>query len=576
MSGDQGGRSRIERVLGLTVVAMLAAALAISEFARLRDRDSTGKSIAALEESVAAARQEAHAALSAVIAPETAAKASASVYLITVNGASRGTAFVVDRQRGVLATAAHTAESLPLDDENARVLVLNRETGKPIPVIGRRLHAGFGAFRRIVEEYQPIRRNSSIYSPQAVAVRDLEFDAAYLFVDPIDPVNGGNRLGPEMEIAPEEKLLTLSAGAPIAVIGYPYDTLDDGFAPDAATPRIERGVISAIIPPLDAATAARDRVVANLIIHRLSTAGGNSGSPIINADGEVIGIHTHGIESTSGNADGAAQRAEILYDLASSEREKRRLDEIFIPAWKHILSHWARAADVLPWSFYKEYQDPGEGPSPDVGEIDYSAPPPFRGGSQTVSFGEAADEWRAYAPDAPETENGEPASFLISEKGEFVEMKFDVDQSMETVIFAYDYSLRSRTGSCRIGGYWRKNGETRMRVARPRASFELHISPSGEGVEEYHIVLWRAAGCDPVSQEFIAGQLSWAPTRPEGELSLVSTSAILPENAGPIQKFAHMAKVSFERTLLCRFRNNNAGSENCESPEFIELETADK
>lgn len=576
MSRDQGGRSRIERVLGLTILAALALALAVSEFARLRDRDTTGRSVAALEESVAVARQEARAALSAVIAPETAAKASASVYLITVNGASRGTAFVVDRQRGVLVTAAHTAESLPLNDKNARVLILNRETGKPLPVIGRRLHAGFGAFRKIVEEYQPIRKNSSIYSPQAVAVRDLEFDAAYLFVDPIDPVTGGNRLGPDMAIAPEEKLLSLTAGAPIAVIGYPYDTLDDGFAPDAATPRIERGVISAIIPPLDAASESRDQVIANLIIHRLSTAGGNSGSPIIDADGEVIGIHTHGIESTSGNADGAAQRAEILYDLASSPREKRRLEEIFIPAWKHILSHWTRAADVLPWSFYKEYHDPGEGPSPEVGDIDYSAPPPFKSSLQILSFSDAADEWRVYAPDAPATENGEPASFLISEKGEFAELKFDVDHGMETVIFAYDYSLRSRTGSCRVGGYWRKNGETRLRVAKPRASFELHISPTGEGIEEYYVMLWRAAGCDPVSQEFIAGQLTWASTQPEGALSLVSTSAKPPEDAGAIRKFAHTAKVSFERTLLCRFRSNNVGSESCESPEFIELESAER
>lgn len=576
MSGDQGGRSRIERILGLTILAALSVGLAASEFTRLRDRGETSRSVAALEESVATARQEARAALSAVIAPETAAKASASVYLITVNGASRGTAFVVDRQRGILVTAAHTAESLPLGDQNARVLVLNRETGKPIPVIGRRLHAGFGAFRKIVEEYQPIRKNSSIYSPQAVAVRDLEFDAAYIIVDPIDPATGANRLGPDMTIASEEKLLRLSAGAPIAVIGYPYDTLDDGFAPDAATPRIERGVISAVIPPLDAATEIRDPVTANLIIHRLSTAGGNSGSPIIDAEGDVIGIHTHGIESTSGNADGAAQRAEILYDLASGDREKRRLEEIFIPAWKHTLSHWARADEVLPWSFYKEYHDPDAGPYPDVGDIDYAAPTPFDSRLQTASFGDIADEWRTYAPDTPQTEEGEPASFLISEKGEFAEMDVEVDQSRETVIFAYDYSLRSRTGSCKIAGYWRKKGESRLRVAPPRASFELHVTPSGEGIEVFHIVLRRAAGCDPASRNFFAGQVSWASTQQEGAAILAAWNAPPPEDASQIRKFAHTAKTAIDRTLLCRFRSTEAKALSCESPEFIELETSDK
>ncbi|HOP20566.1 MAG TPA: hypothetical protein PK585_10825, partial [Amphiplicatus sp.] len=157
MSGDKEPRSRIERILGIVIVAALALALAASEIARLVQGDATKKELAALEESVAVARSDAHAALSAVITPETAAKASASVYLIVVNGASRGTAFVIDRDKGVLAGAAHTADSLPLDDEKAQVYIINRETGVRLLVTGRRLHAGFGLFRKTVEAYQPVR-----------------------------------------------------------------------------------------------------------------------------------------------------------------------------------------------------------------------------------------------------------------------------------------------------------------------------------------------------------------------------------------------------------------------------------
>ena len=73
MSGDKEPRSRIERILGIVIVAALALALAASEIARLVQGDAIKKELAALEESVSAARSDAHAALSAVITPETAA-----------------------------------------------------------------------------------------------------------------------------------------------------------------------------------------------------------------------------------------------------------------------------------------------------------------------------------------------------------------------------------------------------------------------------------------------------------------------------------------------------------------------
>ncbi|MCA8895422.1 MAG: trypsin-like peptidase domain-containing protein [Amphiplicatus sp.] len=570
MSGDKEPRSRIERILGIVIVAALALALAASEIARLIQGDATKKELAALEESVAVARSDAHAALSAVITPETAAKASASVYLIVVNGASRGTAFVIDRDKGVLAGAAHTADSLPLDDEKAQVYIINRETGVRLPVTGRRLHAGFGLFRKTVEAYQPVRKNSSIYSPQAVSVRDLAFDAAYIMVDPIDPATGENRLGPNMKVAPEEKLLAMTPGSPIAVIGYPYDTLDDGYMPDAATPRVERGAVAALIPPLDSASEVRDPVIANLIVHRMSTAGGNSGSPIINADGEVVGIHTHGIESVSGNADGAAQRADVLYDLASPEREEQRLSQVFVPAWSRILTHWARASDVLPWSYYKEYHDPKADNPPDVGDIDYGAPTPFERDVKTLEFGESEE---AFKVDAPDAADADPGSFIISTSGQFADYWVSVDRNKENVLFAYDYSLRSRSGSCRIAGYWRKKGDTRLRVVSPRASFELHLPATGEGVQDYQIVLRRAEECDPKSREFIAGEVAWqAGTVVAALPSSDELFAPAPEGAGPTARFTHAVHLSVERIRFCGFWNDKRNREYCERPQFIELE----
>lgn len=493
----------------LALLAMLAGVAAIAILVRQAGDIGRLRSEAeSLRVSVETAQARADAALAAVVAPETLAAAPRSVYLVVVDGQAKGTAFVLDRDRGILVTAAHVADPLLAEDGTGKAAILNRFAKAPIPIESRRLHAGYGAFRTLVEDYQPIRANSSIYAPLAAPLRDLAFDAALITVDPIDPETGENRLGPNLQIAGEQTLLNLAPGAPIAVIGYPYDTLDDGFAPDAAIARVERGVIAAMTPPLDNAAEAYDPVVANLIIHRLSTAGGNSGSPIVNAAGEVIGIHTHGVVSSSSNGDGAAQRAEVIADLMAPEREARRLDEIFRPAWRRMLSHWARAEDALPWSFYMEHGEPGLAPAPLVSEI-LAGPLRFDRGVERLEFEPAADSRRVEAADLP-AENGEPRSFTIKARGQYAEFWRTIDRRRDHVLFAFDYSLRSRTGFCPLAAYWRKAGDAQLKTMPMRASFEFYLpADDAAGIEDYQIVLRRAENCDPISAEFFAGSASW-------------------------------------------------------------------
>ncbi|WP_425409204.1 trypsin-like serine peptidase [Hyphococcus sp.] len=545
------------------------------EIKRLRERT------AVLQKDITNANLKAEAALSAIIAPEAIKSAQNSVYLIVVNGSARGTAFVLDREKGILATAAHTADSLPLSDANADVRILNRRTKTPLNVKSVKLHAGYGVFRMLVEDYQPIRKNSSIYAPQATPLRDMAFDAGLIVVDPVDPETGENVLGANLDIASEETLLTLEAGAPIAVIGFPYDTLDNGFSPDAAIARTERGVIAAMTPPLDNVLENANPEIANLIIHRLATAGGSSGSPILNAQGKVIGIHTHGIESLSSNADGAAQRADLIFDLFDAKREESRIQNLFLPSWTRLLSYWARAEDVLPWSFYMEYARPGEDPAPLVRDFNFQTEPPYLKTIDRLDFEAESQSRRVEATDVAQEKIGagdsdttrllEGPSFLLKEPGEYAETWRTVDRSRETVMFAFDYSLRSTSGFCPLAAYFRKKGDVRLRAMKPRASFELYLPAAGEFTEDYQIILRRRAGCDPISTQYFFGTASWTGSgAPDAIAASFSDNAVAADESGentPALRIRQAVSAFFVCTVQRRQKDQR-----CQEPVYIELE----
>lgn len=498
------------RWLAFGALITAIGALGLGEIRRTTDERRDAQEKDALRAEIADVKGQVSAALSAVITPEIIEATNRSVYLITDNGDPVAAAFVIDREKGILATAAHTAEALRLGQPEATIEIINQFSIDPIAVKSRKLHAGYGAFVSVVEAYQPIRKSSTLKKPRIVSIEDLPFDVALITVDPIDPATGQNRLGPDLVLASDETLLALKPGDPIAVIGFPDDrVLRDLTGADAAS-RAERGVVAAMIAPLDTAATARDPVINNLIIHRMATAGGNSGGPIINGAGEVVGVHSHGVKSTSSNADGVAQRADMIRDLLEDGHDKTRLFSIFVPAWRERLSEWARAEDVLPWSFYAQHsraRDRAKGlDQKSVEEIVGNQERPFEVTVRRVRLTNEAVTYEVLAPDAKKD-----TGFVVPDAGRFFEARFEIDPQKDAVIFAFDYDLNNRQGYCALDAYWREEGDDQMMIQRATGASQVVLRSKPEVANQriVHAVFRRAPTCGYKSDGIMVGQLSW-------------------------------------------------------------------
>jgi hypothetical protein len=523
------GSARNEKLFFGAALILLAGALALSEAARFRDRGAQARLAAELEST----RADADAALSAVIPPETLSEADKSVYMIATDRTFIGTAFVIDRDRGVLATAAHVAAALPLEDDDHSIRAINQFTGKPLKVRIAKQHAGYGAFTRVAERYQPIDPGSPVVNPRAIALADYANDAALLIVDPVDVDTGENILGPNLPIAPEEDLYKLKAGDAIAVIGFPADMLTSGIADKSAASRIERGVIAAMVSPIDLADQSADVSGRNLIVHRMATAPGTSGGPMINSKGEVVGINTHGLSSPFSNGDKMGQRAEVLYDLLAALREEFQIDRVYAPDWRRRLSRWLKAREVIPYThFYAQRADRDPQASElQVGGVDFDAPAPFRSQIVDLKFDDVRESYTIYAADlaSPPIAQSVQASrggganrlaaqttplFRLPQAGEYREMIFDLPADEQHIIYAFDYAVNTIFGFCPVAIYHRELGKSELVLGRPAGSPHVKIEATGaSGARKRVQAVFHRPNCQ-TSSDFFAGVVSWKPETP--------------------------------------------------------------
>lgn len=288
---------------------------------------------------------------SAFIAPQTIQETEKSVYLALMKGQPFATAFVVDRERGLLATNSHVA----MWAGKAGKLSVIGVGGVELDVIAVRMHDGFKSFPRHVETYEPIKTTPGSTAGRAIEIPGLfgmvgGYDVALLQVS----LSDAEKLAPDLRLASRKDLYALRSGDAIASVGYPLDlSSTSAIEARALTPKATIGRISAMSSFVGVRTGdERNDAISQLIIHPLHTQPGTSGSPMINDKGEVIAVNSGA--SARAARDGSVieagdrhgQRADMVADLLEG-KDVETVASLYAPIWDKQLEQFPRMPDVF-------------------------------------------------------------------------------------------------------------------------------------------------------------------------------------------------------------------------------------
>ena len=538
------------KILLVGAIVVIASALVLSEFRRHENE----RALDAIEVEVAETRETAEAALRALIPPATLETIDRSIYEVLSYKNNRyssvGTAFLIDRENGILGTNAHVADYAK--ELGGQIFVSPAGSGEKIPVVASRVHAGYGAFRKLVEPYGPMKPSSLISAPTGLVAHDSSFDAALLIVDPIDAETGENRLGPEISLAPEADLLALKKGDPIAIVGFPGDRIDRPNDDAAPTSRVVRGVISTVHGPLPGMENAPAHL-RNFIAHRLDTRPGNSGSPVVNTAGKVIGVETFG-----NDRDNVAVRADTFYDLLQPLGEERTMNGLFVPAWQAFLETMAPAQSVIPIYVYKDWNTEFFGEENVTIDEAIMADHPFDAKIETKSFGGRHNENRPFILPADDLiEDADPKKdgfqmpetvgsvqvpiFRFEEDGEYVATTIKVDPDVETIIFAYDYAVTGNVAFCGLNLIARFHGSEDYTNAGQSGVPSIYYTAAAENTPSsdwpnLDVIVIRkpfdnGEVCDESSKDFSLGVIRFDPEDDAGKAMTASLLRSLAHNS---------------------------------------------
>jgi hypothetical protein len=224
-----------------------------------------------------------------------AARPSVYMVLLRFEGGDEtghGTAWVAGD--GVLGTNAHVADVFehvggevpgmePLGKLEQVIVRSNDTQPKDFVIREVKIHPGYETFSRLWRQFRPAY-GTSADKLQMVEEAGGACDVALMYVQ------NAEGLAPPLQLAGDDTLHALDAGDPVGFVGYPMEGI--------GTINLKRPTPTVQIAHLTAVTDffgsnARDEQGNNmgqLVQHALPAAGGASGSPILNADGQVIAL----------------------------------------------------------------------------------------------------------------------------------------------------------------------------------------------------------------------------------------------------------------------------------------------
>lgn len=222
-----------------------------------------------------------------------------------------GTAWVAGP--GVLATNAHVAEHFDELEEGDQLIARRRNGELAHTVLRVTTHPASQAFSRLWQRYRPAV-GTRIDGLRGVRSAGPHYDVALCHVE--DP----DRLGPALPIADERALSAARPGDVLATLGFPTEGIAFGGAPVThPVAQSQFGHITALSTPFGYASDWKQNT---LIQHSCPATGGSSGSPVLNASGQVVALVNAGNVAygwrgrfPTGVGIGYAQRVDMLQEL---------------------------------------------------------------------------------------------------------------------------------------------------------------------------------------------------------------------------------------------------------------------